>query len=214
MATISRAMTRIALLFILTALPAVAAAEEFYRWVDENGTVHYGDSVPPKYAKTDRDIVNDQGVKVKTLPREKSAEELEQEQRQTALEQQERERIAEEERRDEVLLSTYLSVQEIEALRNRRKELLDGRIRVTEIYLATLREKLTKLQKDASRFQPYNTDPDARPIHENLARELSNTLNSIIVYEKTLAETHHQQMQVVAKFDADIDRFRKLQGLN
>ena len=210
----SRAMTGIALLFLLATSPAVFAVEEIYRWVDEDGTVHYGDSVPPQFAKNDRDVISDQGIKLKTLRGERTAEERAAEERQAALEKAEQERIDAARQRDEVLLSTYLSVAEIEALRNRRKELLDGRIRVTEIYLSTLRDKLTKLQKDASRFQPYSTDPDARPIHENLARELSNTLNSIIVYEKTLAETHNQQTQMVAKFDADIDRFRELKGLN
>lgn len=210
----SRAIAGIALFFLLAVSPAAFAVEEIYRWVDENGTVHFGDSVPPKYAKNDRDIVSDQGVKLKTLRGERTAEERAAEERQAAIEKQKQDRIDAERQRDEVLLSTYLSVAEIEALRNRRKELLDGRIRVTEIYLSTLRDKLTKLQKDASRFQPYNTDPDARPIHENLARELSNTLNSIIVYEKTLAETHNQQTQMVAKFDSDIDRFRELKGLN
>jgi len=209
-----RAMTGIALFSLLVASPAAFAVEEIYRWVDENGTVHFGDSVPPKYAKNDRDIISDQGIKLKTLRGEITAEERAAEERKAALEKQEKDRIDAARQRDDVLLTTYLSVSEIEALRNRRKELLDGRIRVTEIYLSTLRDKLTKLQKDASRFQPYSTDPDARPIHENLARELSNTLNSIIVYEKTLAETHNQQTQMVAKFDADIDRFRELKGLN
>ena len=93
-------------------------------------------------------------------------------------------------------------------------KLLDGQIRVTEIYLANLREKLQKLQTDASRFQPYNSDPNAPPIHDWLAKELSNTLNSILVYEKTLDDTRVQQSQLVAKFDKDIDRFKHLKGLD
>ena len=203
-------MKSIALLLVLATMPAAVSADDIYRWVDENGTVHFGDSVPPQYVKNDRDVINERGVKVKTLPGEKTAEEREAERIKAAEENERLARIEAAKQRDEILLSTYLSVEEIEALRNRRQELLEGRIRVTEIYLSTLREKLAKLQKDASRFQPYSTDPDARPIHENLARELSNTLNSIIVYEKTLAETHNQQIQMVSKFDADIDRFREL----
>ena len=37
---------------------------KLYRWVDKNGQVHYGDSVPPEYAEQDRDILNRQGVSV------------------------------------------------------------------------------------------------------------------------------------------------------
>jgi hypothetical protein len=92
--------------------------------------------------------------------------------------------------------------------------MLDGQINYTEVYLEALREKLGRLQKDAARFRPYNSDPQAPPIHENLARELSDTLDSIIRYEKTLTDTRERKLAVVAKFDEDISRFRELKGLN
>ena len=91
--------------------------------------------------------------------------------------------------RDKVLLSTYLSVEEIEALRDRRIELVAGQIRVTQIYLDNLRNKLLKLEKEAQRFSPYSSDPDARPIDEKLARELSDTLDSIMLYEQNLSRS-------------------------
>ena len=185
-----------------------------YRWVDENGTVHFGDSIPPQYSKTDRQVLNTHGITVKTLPRERTSEEIEELARAEVMATAKRHRADEMMQRDNVLLSTYLSIDEIAALRNRRKELLDGQILVTEIYLGNLREKLASLQEDASRFQPYNSDPNAPPIHNRLAKALSNTLNSILVYEKTLNDTRLQQGEIVAKFDNDIDRFRMLKGLN
>jgi len=199
---------------VLAACAGTAIAGELYRWVDSEGTVHFGDSVPPEYSKTDRQVLNERGVTIKELPREKSAEELEADKRADAIDDAERRRQLEDEQRDAVLLSTYLSIAEIEALRNRRKELLDGQIRVTEVYLLNLREKLLKLQKDAARFQPYNSDPNAPPIHDWLAKELADTLDSILVYQQTLADTQAQKGEMVAKFDADIHRFKALKGLN
>ncbi len=38
-------------LAVLLALPAVATAEEMYRWVDANGEVHYSDQPPPPEVK-------------------------------------------------------------------------------------------------------------------------------------------------------------------
>lgn len=189
-------------------------ATELYRWVDAEGTVHFGDSVPPEYSKTDRQVLNERGVAIRELPREKTPAELEDEKRASAIEDAEQRQILDQQERDAVLLSTYLSIDEIEALRNRRKELLDGQIRVTEVYLLNLREKLLKLQKDAARFQPYNSDPNAPPIHDWLAKELADTLDSILVYEQTLTNTRTQKLQMVAKFDEDIDRLKELKGLN
>ena len=38
--------------------------KKLYRWVDKNGQVHYGDSVPAEYAEQDREVLNRQGVSV------------------------------------------------------------------------------------------------------------------------------------------------------
>ena len=207
-----RLISASALLVALIAWSQTAVATTVYRWVDANGRVHYGDHVPPEYSKVERDILNEQGVSIKTLPREPTDEELAARELEQRVVETERLRAEELKRRDSVLLHTYLSIEEIQALLDRRKELLDGRIRVTELYLSNLRTKLVKLQKDASVFQPYNSDPDAPPIHDWLAKELANTLNSIFIYEQTLLSTRTMQVEIVAKFEADIDRFRDLKA--
>ena len=199
---------------ILLLSNSLLAAGTLYRWVDEKGEIHYGDRVPPEEVKLDREILNEYGVAVKFLPHEITAEELVTLQRQQAIKAAEQQRIHEADQRDKVLLNTYLSVEEIVALRNRRKELLDGQIHVTEAYLKNLRTKLIKLQTDSARFQPYNPDPNAPPINSRLAKELSNTLKSILVYEQSLIDTRSKLTQLVAKFASDIDRYRHLRGLH
>jgi hypothetical protein len=199
---------------ILLLSNSLLAAGTLYRWVDEKGEIHYGDRVPPEEVKLDREILNEYGVAVKFLPHELTAEELVTLQRQQAIKAAEQQRIHEADQRDKVLLNTYLSVEEIVALRNRRKELLDGQIHVTEAYLKNLRTKLIKLQTDSARFQPYNPDPNAPPINSRLAKELSNTLKSILVYEQSLIDTRSKLTQLVAKFASDIDRYRHLRGLH
>ncbi len=189
-------------------------AGKLYRWVDSEGLVHYGDSIPPEYSKSDRDVLNEQGIKIDTLPRQPTDEEVTIAQQAAENAAVDRIRAEELQERDNVLLSTYLSVEEIQALRDRRIELLDGRIHVTEIYLSSLHEKLAKLQKDASMFQPYNSDPDAPLIHDWLAKELANTLNSILVYDETLSKTHSQQEEMLTKFNTDIERFVELTRVN
>src|SRR5580693_8881563 len=52
-----------------------------YRWVDDQGVVHYGDHVPPEYTGKDRAILNGRGVEVGHLDAQKSAEQIAAEQR-------------------------------------------------------------------------------------------------------------------------------------
>ena len=209
---------KIVLLMLLAGLvagPALAkeTKRKVYRWVDDQGVVHFGDSVPVEHASSDRQILNKHGVAVESqegqiTPAEEQANAL-------AAAEAERLQALEDARqaRDATLLNTYLSVEEIQRLRDQRQELLDGQIQLTELYLESLRVKLAKLQKDATRFRPYNKDPNAPPLHENLARELSDTLDSIISYEQSLESVRENKAELVAKFDSDIDRFRELKGL-
>ena len=213
---------RIRKLAVVAALPVLLASgvssamekERVYHWTDTEGHMHYGDRVPPEYAATGHKVLNEQGVEVDAVAGEKTAEQKAAEQRRADLMREQRKAREAALLRDKVLLSTYLSVEEIEALRDRRIELVAGQIRVTQIYLDNLREKLLKLEKEAQYFSPYSTNPDAPTIDEKLARELSDTLDSIMLYEQNLARSIEEQTQLQAKFAADIDRFKELTHLN
>lgn len=184
-----------------------------YRWKDKEGASHYGDYVPPEYADSAHSVLNEHGVEVEAVSGRLSDEERMARAERARAEAEAAEALRAAAIRDKVLLSTYLSVDEIEALRDRRVELLSGQIRITQKYLDNLRDKLLKLEREAQRFSPYSADTDARPIDEKLARELSETLNSILLYEKNLAKSKEEQNQVKQKFAADISRFMELQGL-
>lgn len=207
--------------FLAMALPGAAMAgnpknsardTKTYRWVDEDGVVHFGDHVPAEYADTKRQILNDYGIPVANQDGAKTAEQLAAEKAAAKKAAEERQNAIRAARRDQVLLDTYLSVDEIEALRDRRLELIDTQIKVTENYLQGLRDILQKLQTEASGFKPYSTDPNAPPIDERLARELSNTMDSIILYEKNLATTRDRKTDVIGQFASDITRFQELKA--
>lgn len=183
-----------------------------FKWVDENGVVHYGDHVPPEYASSKRQLLNEYGVPVANQDGLKTAEEIAAEKAAAKAATAERQKAILAARRDQVLLDTYLSVDEIEALRDRRLELIDTQIQVTEIYLQGLRDILQKLQAEASAYKPYSTDPQAPPIDERLAKELSNTMDSIMLYEKNLTATKGRKADVLGQFANDIDRFRELKA--
>jgi hypothetical protein len=194
-------------------LPATSVAQSrMYRWVDDKGVVHYGDTVPPQFANRDRDVLNQQAISVGFEEGEVTPEErAEIERLETEADGAARAK-AEIARRDRMLLQTYLSVADIEDLRDRRLELLESQIKVTELYLSNLRKRFTGLQQEASRFKPYSTDAAARQIPENLALDLSRTEASISLYEQTLARTRNDQQNLKAAFDEDIVRFKQLKG--
>jgi hypothetical protein len=198
-------------------VPATSLAQsrdqpKLYRYVDANGVVRYSDTVPPELANRDRDILNNQGVRVGFEEGEVTDEERAQIARVEAEAQAEQVAKAEAARRDNMLLETYLSVDDIEDLRDRRLELLESQIKVTELYLNNLRKRLLTLQEEASHYKPYTSRADAPQVPENLAVDLSRTTRSINLYEETLSRTRSDQEVLKEAFERDIVRFRELKG--
>ena len=199
---------------VLTLLPLAAAAQQstqkLYRWVDSEGIVHFGDSIPAEYTDLERQIVNDHGITVGVLRAKRTAEDIAEDKRKEELRLQ----LEQERRADQALLATYLSVDEIELHRDRRVELFQAQSRVTELYLGNLKKRLDKLQKEASRYRPYSANPDAEMIDPGLTSDISTTKDTIERHQANLDRFNQDEQNIVARFDGDIDRFKKLKGLN
>jgi hypothetical protein len=206
------AAARLAAIAIATLASALAGAAEehrLYRWVDENGVVHYGDSVPPEYADADKQILNEHGITLDVVRGKKSPEELAEERRQLELEEQREQQR----RQDAALLATYLSVDEIIMHRDRRVELFKAQARVTELYLRNLERRLEHLQQVASRYRPYSDDPDAEMIDPALSADIVETRETIERHRENLERFREDEKTIVATFNHDISRFKALKGL-
>jgi hypothetical protein len=200
--------TALALLAILL-LTGAGNEQRVYSWTDENGVVHYGDKVPPEFRDSKKRILNEQGVTVGFIDGRKTEQELAAEERERTL-QAEREKRR---RADKVLLSTYLSVEELEMHRDRRLELLHAQQKVAELYLRNLRRRMVSLQQEADNYKPYTVEPEAAMIPADLADDLSETKNRINRQEEQLAEHRREAEALQQKFAQDISRFRTLKGL-
>jgi len=207
-----KSLTASAFLFLCLATVSVSAqnSQKLYRWVDGEGIVHYGDSIPAEYSEIERQVVNEHGITVGVMRAKKTEEELAEELR---LEQLAKDRELQR-RQDQALLATYLSVDEILMHRDRRVELFQAQSRVTELYLRNLQRRMATLQTEASTFRPYSDDPDAPMIGPDLANDMSATKETIERHERNLARFRQDEETIVARFDGDVHRFKALKGLN
>jgi len=188
------------------------AEAQFFCWFDDAGVQHCGDRVPPEYANRDRDVRNERGVVVGQEEGEITPEERAEMDRAAA---EEATRLADEQERkerDQVLLDSYLTVEAIEALRDRRLEIMDSQIRVTELLLRNLKTRLEQLMNDAQRYAPYSDKEGADPVPENLALDIERTESAIALRESALTDIRATQEQMREEFQRDIERFRELKG--
>jgi len=176
-----------------------------YRWVDEHGVVHYGDSIPPKYARSSREILNSQGVEIGHVDAEKTPG-------QVAAEAKAEERRVAQRQHDYFLLGTYTSVKDIESLRDERLSQIETQQTAAQQYVESLQSRLNSLQNRARQFKPYSSRSDAPRMPDDLAQELVHTLNEVRLQNQAMQARTQQEAEVRSQFQSDIERFKQLKA--
>jgi hypothetical protein len=206
-----------ALVAVLAAEPVLAVTrpknsandthEAFYRCKNERGLSFIGQSIPAECMEADVDVLDSSGRLVRVIPGRRS-------QAQLAQQKAEADALAAAAQRDRTLLATYLTVSDIERLRDQRVEQLEQQALVTRSYIANLRARQARLMEDVQRYRPYSDRPKAPALPEPLAAEIVNTVNGLQVYEQELVKNTAEQQLMRAAFASDIARFKELKTLH
>ena len=206
-----RRVPSLALALLVAATPAALAAtasgESVYRCRDARGQSHFGQAIPEKCLEQDVEVLDSSGRVVRVIPGRRSLEQVAQ---QKAAEEAAKAGA----QRDRTLLATYISVADIERLRDQRLELLVQQARVTEQYVVNLKERETRLTEDVRRYRPYSDSPRAPVLPDHVAEDIVNTVNGLQVYQQELAKNTAEQQRLRGEFDSDIARFKQLKGVN
>jgi hypothetical protein len=183
--------------------------KKVYRWVDKSGQVHYGDSIPAEYASQDREVVNRQGIATQRIEGEITPEEA----RMQAEAQKAQREAAAAKLRDNVLLQSYVSVKDIEQVRDRRVDMLNSQILVQQQYLDSLKQRYAEQQKQSLRYKPWNKDAKAPEAPEHFVSDLKRTESDMRTQEKNLQQKTQERENLRAQFASDIQRFKELKGI-
>jgi hypothetical protein len=185
---------------------AASNGRTLYKWVDDQGVTHFGDRIPPEYAAQEQHIINSQGIEINHLDAQKSAEQM-------AAEEQKKLDAEQRLSRDKNLLNTYVSVQEIERLRDQRLNLVADQIKVTNQFLDTLNGRMKKLRVNSMHFKPYSGDAKAPPMPDQVAEDLVRLATDINTQEQNLRQKRGEETTMKQQFESDIDRFKELKHI-
>ena len=179
-----------------------------FRWVDENGRVHYSDQIPPSESNRAYTVINKEGVTVNNIEKAKTKEELAKE-KSLKEQQEEQERIAhEKQNHDRILLDTYTKVSDLEETRDRYIATLEGLIKVAQYKLTNLNSDLDKQNNTAA-----NLEREGKVMPEVMRQDISNLQRQIDLQNKFILSQRAQQKEVKDKFAADIKRFKELKAM-
>ncbi|HEX6638637.1 MAG TPA: DUF4124 domain-containing protein [Steroidobacteraceae bacterium] len=174
-----------------------------YKWVDEQGVTHYGDSVPAEYSQREQTLLNEQGVVMDKRLAEMSPKEA----AAHAARQKEESR---KKQHDMFLISTYPSVKEIENVRDARLAQINGQITAAEAYIASLTTRIDGLKNRSQTFAPYNTKPGARRMPDDLAEEMVRAMSELRTQNSALTAKRSELKTMQDSYEADIARFKEL----
>ena len=185
-----------AALVLFAAFSATAEAK-LYKWVDDKGVTHYGETVPPEYANKDRVQFNDKGsvVKKKVAPEEAASGKKTPEE-QAAIEQR---------RKDSALLNTYSNEKEIDLALERNMQQVDARINSIHMLQKSAQESLGGYRKEAEQIKAAG-----RKIPASLQTDIADAEKKITQLQQDLTQAESKAAAVKATFAADKARYREL----
>lgn len=201
--TLMRRLIRQSLL--LTLLLSFVAHAQIYRWVDEYGQVHYGDKIPPKYAKIQRETLNEQGLRVDVQEREKTdAERAAEAAKAARAEEAQRAEMAQQ-RYDRFLLSTYPTLAALDRAQSDRLAIMDGQLVNARKSREEAADALRILEERAERFVAND-----RPIPDRLASQLEAFADTAAEAERRIGSVQREREQVAQQFQRDRERWQAL----
>jgi len=185
---------------------SLPVAAKLYKWVDDNGTTHYGETIPPEFADKDRLELNKEGRVIKSeevmTPERRRAKELEEEKK-----REEDKAAYEQQLHDKTLINTYSNVNEIDLARKRSLQQVDARINMLNTSLKSARDNLLSLQNEADGYSKAN-----RKIPASLQEDLNDAQERLVKLQQDLEKPNAQKAALEARFKADRERYIELTG--
>lgn len=175
-----------------------ASSAEIYRWVDENGNVHFSDRYTRESTPLERHVLDSRGNLVEVLHRQRTVAELEQHRARLAAMTTEAEKRRRQDDYDRYLLGSFESLQDLESLRDERLQIRDAQITDLKAEVETL----------AARVARENEKRVTNVIaQQNLIRTLEADLEAL---RAKLAEVEGQRNEEFEGLSADMRRYEFL----
>lgn len=181
----------------------------FKCWTNSEGVRECGNAIPPEYAQQKTETMNERGMTVEVQERAKTKDELEAERRAA---EEEAKRQAEEKARqkeqaayDRVLLSTFLSEEEIIDSRDRKVGAIDASIEISRITIDKLEGDLTRERKRAANFERKG-----KQIPENVQNSIDALERQIEDKNSYIESKEEEKQALMDKYARDLERFREL----
>lgn len=164
------------------ALATSGWAAGMYKWVDDQGNVHYSDKAPPDVPAKGESVLDKQGRELKKIeppltPAQQKAKD-EEDERQRALAKAKDDQA----RRDRALLQSYTTEDEIDIARARAVSTLEAQIKSAQTYSSDLSSRKQSIAKEKAKYGSKPIPPELD--HESAAVDSELSRQAILIRQK------------------------------
>lgn len=201
----ARAMCQI--LGIACALGAIPAPAGTFKWVDDKGITHYGDTIPPEYKDKANAELNKRGITVKRTDQALTPEQLRARQEELARAKEDEARANEQKRRDQALLQTFTTEKDIDLKRDRDLQQVELSIANNQAVLKSAEKRLGE-----NRARADGIAKAGKPIPDGLKQDIENDESERARLEGLISRKRQELDAIRAKYEEYRHRFLELQG--
>lgn len=190
-------------LLLLILFSLTLQAKTFKCWTNSDGFRECGNSLPPQYVKQRIEFLNEKSGKISSVTEAaKTQLQVSTEKAQLKLQKKLEREQAKQTAYDNVLLKTYLSIDDLLLSLHWKITTLNSRINVTKGTISAENNKFLRYTSQAAQMERTG-----KTVSKGITTELQNTRNHIKKLEQRIIMLTKDKFDIHTKFSHDVDRF-------
>ena len=178
-----------------------------YKWVDDEGRVHFGDRIPVQFQLKAHDEMNHRGIVLKHREAAKTPEQraearlLEKERKKVELAEKKRKQ------RDRVLLDTYTTERDLIVARDSRLEAVGSQVQLAETIISDSNKTIGSLEKQVVQIKASN-----REVPADIYQRIDSEKQQVKVQSQVKQGHIKRRDEITAQFSGYVERFKVLKA--
>jgi chromosome segregation ATPase len=184
----------------------LSASAGTYKWVDDKGITHYGDSIPPEYKDKANAELSKRGITIRKTDQALTPEQIRARSDAEARAKEEQVRAQEQRRRDQALLQSFTTERDIELKRDRDLQQIELGIANNQSVLKSTEKRLAE-----NRTRAETLTKNGKPIPDGLKQDIESDESGKARLESLIEQKQQELGAVREKYEDFRRRFIELQ---
>lgn len=188
-------------------LASPGAFAKIYKCIDNQGKVYYSQSFDPKLCGGGGSQLNDQGLEVKKLERQKTPEEIQAERDQAKRDAEAKLISDAQAQQDRALMMSYTSEEDLKRASAQELEAVLASVNTTKLSLASQEKALAEILAHAASFERAK-----KPVPRVTSDQLKIVRQQIDTTNRQIGVRRAEMKRIEANYAAKLARYRELKS--